>query len=77
VSREDVLNIDLQGSLTTLAMERRPLRPCSVSREEVGTACFGRQNAVEFDSDRDSEMLGKDMHILDLYVQSHPLWLVC
>jgi hypothetical protein len=32
---------------------------------------------VEIDSDRDSEMLGKDMHILDLYAQSYPLWLVC
>lgn len=77
VPREDVLDGDLPAPLATLATVRRTLRPFPTSRQEVGNASFGRQNAVELCSDRDSDMLGKDMNIHDLYVRGRPSWLAC
>lgn len=76
VSREDVLDRDLPAPLTTLATERRTLRPSPISRQEVGNASFGRQNTVELCSDRDSEMLDKDMNIHDPCVRGRPSRLV-
>jgi len=72
VPREVVLDRDLPAPLATLATKRRTLRQFPISRQEVGNASFGRQNAMELCSDRDSEMLGKDMNIHDSYVRGRP-----